>query len=814
MNTFDKDRLRESLEQAKAGNAVLFLGAGYSTLAKNRLGENMPLARDLRYKMAEIVECDKELPLETIAEYFMETQSPGEYIQFFESRLRCTEVCDDLLEIAKVPWLRVYTTNYDDVYEFSSRKVGIDAKTIRLTDSTEDANAPLQQIVHINGSIEGFSLSTIGSLRLTHSSYAVDSFLDSPWLEVFRSDLATARSIVFCGYSMVDIDIRKIVAETDAMKKKLNIVVYPKEAGPSIQTLERYGAVFPIGADGLGRELKATPSQERSTPSVFGSFERQSSFNPGVGRLSDRDAFALFCYGKIDQSHVWRHQRGVVNEPLLVQRSGLQQTTTALKESMSDIVIHGHLASGKTILMNQIAATDFGPNCEVFRLKNERFRWREEVRDICKSNARTIVLIDDYPQHMEVVREFSLHRKQLLTLVLSARSNDFDVHIPATEDHLRDYLEIDINLLSKIEANELTRIFEHYGFHGKLAGSRSKNAIERLENETGLQMHSILLWIFNSDDIRQRVEYEAKRVFENETAKHVLITGLVLSLIGVNADADLIFDFCPPLRTKFNVAAKNLVVPFIDSTTGEFNARSSVLARHILSEVLDPNELLQAIKSICKKSVQRAAFGFANTDFQRIPRELCKFSNQISMFPEPGTQGCIIEFFEFAKSFDRLRSDIQFWLQYAIARTSMEHFAEAAQLFATTYELVGRQSFHYDTRFIDNHFARFLVLRATRLPYSEERFADIVKATELLSSQMRKPEANKHYPYKVASLLVEYYQIHCNKLSLDNIAQLVDFSKFALGTIPGLIQRIGNHFNVKECSDKLTDFLATQPDMS
>ena len=141
-----------------------------------------------------------------------------------------------------------------------------------------------------------------------------------------------------------------------------------------------------------------------------------------------------------------------------------------------------------------------------------------------------------------------------------------------------------------------------------------------------------------------------------------------------------------------------------------------MLARHILSEVLDPNELLQAIKSICKKSVQRAAFGFANTDFQRIPRELCKFSNQISMFPAPGTQGCIIEFFEFAKSFERLSSDIQFWLQYAIARTSMEHFAEAAQLFATTYELVGRKSFHYDTRFIDNHFARFLVLRATRLP--------------------------------------------------------------------------------------------------
>ncbi|MCS7466461.1 SIR2 family protein [Stieleria sp. ICT_E10.1] len=814
MTTHDSDRLQSALEHAKAGNAVLFLGAGYSTEAKNRLGKQIPLARELRNAMAQLAECDSDLSLETIAEFFKETQSPDDYIQFFESRLRCTEVTDELLEIAKVPWLRVYTTNYDDVYEFSSRKVGIDVKTIRLSDSTEDANTQIQQIVHINGAIEGFSLSTIGSLRLTHSSYAVDSFLDSPWIEVFRSDLATARAIVFCGYSMVDIDIRKVVADNETMKEKLNIVVYPEESGPSIRTLERYGAVYPIGVEGLGNTLKATEWRARSSPAVFGSFERQSSFSPGTGKLSDRDAFALFCYGKIDQSHIWRHQREVVDTPLLVRRSGLNQAIAALKESTSDVVVHGHLASGKSVLLNQIAATDFGPNWEVFRLKNERFRWREEVREICKSNGRTIVLIDNFPQHMEVVKEFALHRKPMLSLVLGARSNDFDVRIPGTEEYLRDYLEVDISLLTKEEADDLKSIFEHYGFHGRLASLRSGKALERLADETGLQMHSILLWIFNSEDVKARIDAEAGRVFENDAAKHVLITGLILSLINVNADGDLIFDFGPRLRTKFNVEAKQLVSSFIDHASGEFNARSSVLARHILSEVLDPNELLESLKSICKKSVERSKFGFASENFRRIPRELCKFSNQISMFPAPETHGCIIEFFEFSKSFDRLRTDIQFWLQYAIARTSMEHFGEAGQLFDTTYELVGRQSFHYDTRFIDNHYARFLILRAMRARYSDDRFTDVEKAIDLLSDQMRKPDANKHYPYKVASMVVDYFHTHQKMISEERKSKLADFARFALNQIPGLIERVGKHFNVKECEGRFTEFLASHLDQA
>jgi len=808
MKSMDTDRLRDALERAKAGNAVLFLGAGYSTEATNRLGESVPLARELRKTMAEMVGCNPELELETIAEFFKETQSPDAYIEFFESRLRCKEVPDELLEIAKVPWLRVYTTNYDDVFEFSARKVGIDVKTVRLCDSTQDATAQMRQVVHVNGAIEGFSLATIGSLRLTHSSYAVDSFLDSPWIEVFRSDLAAARAVIFCGYSMVDIDIRKVVANTDAMKDKLNIVVYPKESGPSISTLEQYGSVYPIGTKALGEALEKTPTQNRSVSTVFGSFERQTSHSPTGNQLTDRDAFALFCYGNIDQAHVWRHERNVVDKPLLIKRSALSQSVSALKNSVSDLVIHGHLASGKTMLLDQIAATDFGPNCEVFRLKHERYRWREEVRTICKTNVRTVVVIDNYPQHMEVVKEFSLHRKQLLTLVLSARTNDFDVRMPSTEDYLREYLELDVNLLSGSEANELTSIFEHYGFIGKLAGGRSQ--IDRLKTETGLQMHSILLWLFDSSDVRDRVRLEADKIFEDDAAKHVLMTGLLMSLIAVNADADLIFDFAPSLRTKFNLKAKGLVHPFIDSSTGEFSARSAVLARHVLNELVDPNELLELLKIVCKKSVERSGFGFASQDFHRIPKELCKFSNLVSMFPNPNTQGCIIEFFEYAKAFGKLRSDIQFWLQYAIARTSMEHFGEAAQLFATTYELTGRTGFRYDTRFIDNHFARFLILRATRSPFSSERFLDIEKAIELLSSQMREPEANKHYPYKVASLMVDYFQTHKVHLDDEHLGRLSKFARFALKQIPDLIERVGNHFNVKECHARFTDFLAGQ----
>jgi hypothetical protein len=801
--------LEQAIALAKSGQAVLFLGAGFSISAKNNLGKSLPLAHELKKSMADLAGCEEHLPLEDIAEYFLQTQSARDYLTFLESNLRCVEASTSNLEIAKLPWMRVYTTNFDDVYEFSSRKVGVDCKSINISQGLQNSTLTLRQAVHINGSIDNLSLETIGQIRLTHSSYAVKSFLDNPWVEVFRSDLATARAVVFLGYSLVDIDIRRLLSNNNSLSRKLHIIVRNGENGPSIGTLQEYGHVYPIGVEAFADLVTKSPDVGSPKPEtlVFGSFENAAAFRTkGVG-LTDRDAFALFCYGTIDPSHIWSCQRKVSEKPLLVSRAGFDKAVEALT-SNNDVVIHGHLSTGKSLLLEQMYFNEYDPSWHIFRLLGTKYRWREEVRAICGLKGRVVVLIDNYPQHREVVDEFALHRNKKLSLVLTARTNDFDVTLRDIEEKLRDYVDIDINFLTPSEANELAQVFDKYGFLAQLAGTSPISAVKRLRDQTRLQLHSILLWLFNSEAVKRSVLAEISLVFDNDSAKHFLVNGLVLSLLGLEPDTDFIFDFDADLRGRFNSEAKNLVSPFSERETGAFQARSSVLARYVLNEVLDPNELLEIIKNICRVSVEKSKFGFANQQFWQLPAELSKFANQIALFPSDASRGCIIEFYEFAKNFERLKSHVHFWLQYSIARTSMDHFDEADQLFATTYELAKRQGRAYNTNFIDNHYARFLILRATKYPFSVELAGDVRKAMDLLQAQMKSEDDNKHYPFKVATLLIDFAERHYQLLADVDLERLEAFAKDALRRIPQLKGHVREHFSVREFEKKFKEFLS------
>jgi hypothetical protein len=804
-------KLEEAIAYATSGQAVLFLGAGYSASAKNRLGKTLPLASELKKSMAELAGCEVDLPLETIAEYFLDTQSPKDYLTFLESHLRCVNESQANREIAKIPWMRVYTTNFDDVYEHSSRVVGIDCKSIQISHGLANATIKTQQVVHINGSIDNLSLETIGQITLTHSSYAASNFLDNPWVEIFRSDLATARAVIFVGYSLVDIDIRRILTNNESLSRKLHFVVREAEASPSLTTLGQYGHVHPIGIDGFAQAIAALPVEPDLPPKslVFGSFEKAGDFHPKSEVLKDRDVFSLFCYGTIEPTHVWRDQRKVSAEPLMIKRVGFDNASRAIING-SDVVIHGHLSTGKSILLEQLFFNEIDSSWQLYRLKAERYRWREEVRAICESKGRVVVIVDNYPQHREVVDELLLHRGPELSLVLSARTNDFDITLRDIEAKLRDYVDVDINFLTRQEASALAEIFGHYGYLAHLAGTPHESAVNRLSEETRLQLHSILLWLFRSEAVRKSVDEELKQIFQNECAKQFLVNGLILSLLGLEPDMDFVFDFCPDLRGKFNSKARALVSPFSEKVSGAFQAKSAVLSRYVLNDVLAPNELLEIVKKICRISTEKSKFGFSNQQLRHLPVELSKFANQIALFPAAESCECIIEFYEFAKKLDTLKKHVHFWLQYSIARTSMEHFPEAEQLFTTTYEMARKLGSTYNTNFIDNHYARFLILRATRYTYSETLSADVRKAMKLLQDQMNSEEDNKHYPFKVATLLIDFVAVHQESLTEDDLSAIESFGKYALGRVSHLKGHVRENFSVRDFVKKFEALLATE----
>ncbi|EIQ9838677.1 hypothetical protein LWE36_004929, partial [Escherichia coli] len=101
-----------------------------------------------------------------------------------------------------------------------------------------------------------------------------DSFTDSEWFYYFKRDLDRCGAIVFIGYSMYDIEIKKILSTLPQLKEKTFFVT---SLNPDIElefTLEKFGTVLPIGLSGFANRIRdnitsVSEEQEYKLQSLF-----------------------------------------------------------------------------------------------------------------------------------------------------------------------------------------------------------------------------------------------------------------------------------------------------------------------------------------------------------------------------------------------------------------------------------------------------------------------------------------------------------------------------------------------------------------
>ncbi|HGW7390835.1 TPA: hypothetical protein ACNRGE_005187, partial [Escherichia coli] len=161
--------------------------------------------------------------------------------------------------------------------------------------------------LHINGKIEGAEPEDLTSkIKLSDSSYlSPDSFVNSDWYYHFKKDLETASAIVFMGYSMYDMDVKKFLFENPELQEKTYFVVRDGADFKEIFTLRKYGHVLPIGVDRFSDLMKDVQKQSHEDGVIFTEtlvkyevFDTQTDFR-------DIDSERLFLYGdyEIEKLH-------------------------------------------------------------------------------------------------------------------------------------------------------------------------------------------------------------------------------------------------------------------------------------------------------------------------------------------------------------------------------------------------------------------------------------------------------------------------------------------------------------------------------
>src|SRR5262249_23050965 len=99
--------------------------------------------------------------------------------------------------------------------------------------------------VHLNGFIDRLNADTLwDEFKLTDSSYASTSLLESPWITAFRQDLRIARAIFYLGYSLSDLDVKRVLFDSESLVEKSFFVLRSGEDTASNRRARKYGNVI------------------------------------------------------------------------------------------------------------------------------------------------------------------------------------------------------------------------------------------------------------------------------------------------------------------------------------------------------------------------------------------------------------------------------------------------------------------------------------------------------------------------------------------------------------------------------------------
>ena len=163
-------RYEQALSLAKSGNAILFIGSGFSYGVESIIGHTLPTAK----KLAEILCNEASIrhvdDLKKASKRFIELKGAEALVELLKDYFTVNKTSENHEIIAQLPWLRVYTTNYDNCFEISAANNKIRYQSLD-SDSNPRGEISKKNVIHINGFINNLDVNKLGStFKLTSKS--------------------------------------------------------------------------------------------------------------------------------------------------------------------------------------------------------------------------------------------------------------------------------------------------------------------------------------------------------------------------------------------------------------------------------------------------------------------------------------------------------------------------------------------------------------------------------------------------------------------------------------------------------------------
>ena len=727
MKYFSEKDLEKLLRLVSQGNTLLFIGSGFSTFAYNLFDERMPTANQLANKIGELGKFDAENDLFFAVEKYTELYSKLDLITFLEKTFTSKSFEPILKDILKFNFRRIYTTNYDDVIEKVSNDLNIYRKSVDSETLPKDYFKHLNICVHINGYIKNLNETTFEtSFKLSENSYLEsDSFERSQWWYSFKKDLETSSAIVFVGYSLYDIEIKKILYNKNFIEKTYFITI-ENLLEKDVFKFKKFGKIINIGIEKFSSLLKnLTPINQNEELKVFEKYHLNEIEIDQ--KIEDMDIVNLLTRGLLDKNKLVQSLNDK-KKFYVVKRNIVEKIIEKINE-YNYIFINSEFGNGKSVLIEELKYYLYQSGYNIFELIDYELDFKKDIDLLNKlaCDRKLIIVIDKYCDNLELIEYLKINNNSNIIVILSDRtSNHYHAKTKKFLNELKSY-EFNIDLLTEEEIEEIIELIFHIGGWGR--DSSNKNIIRnKFEERYKKQFSLLLLDVFNSEQIKKAIEELIKPFMKEKRVKKTFFAILLLNLIDIEITKYLIEE----------VSGTDLIMSIDENElfNNNFKIKSSLLSKFIISNYFTYSFVKEELLRIVEKAQDYKIY---DEYWRKIERELLRFHFVEQIVSSQHKKIFLKQYFEELKSKNKLqwlKKEPHYWLQYAMGEMANKNLESANKKLETAYSLASGKSSEYDFSYIDNQQARLYILFALQENNGKKIFDFFQKANQILSIEL------------------------------------------------------------------------------
>ena len=402
-----------SLEHAFHQGINLFVGAGFSILAKDRAGKTLPLGRDLANELAEYFGKPKYFELPQLCSILTST-AEGPFYEYLTNRFTVEYVDPLYYSLQKINIKSVYTTNIDNlIFEIYKNVPGVFINNLGTDGKTTDPNSI--DYLGLHGSIETTPhkfIFDVGSLATI--------FSDAPRIWGLLAQSLEQYPTVFVGYGFNDNSVLQTLLSQQTFtnaRKDIWVVLRDED--------QKYAEYYQsLGFHVIKADIKDFLKYLGTITSA------------GVKQNFDKDKYELLKPFLVPHNnHEVKVQRPIkeffegsspfwcdILSGQICRTHHLANITNCIYERGKNTIIIGAPVSGKSTLLMQAAKECDGIGMKLFFNNLTQSRAKYIAKLIGKDKA--VVFIDNLYDSIDAIKELE---KDNIKIVSSDRSHYYGI---------------------------------------------------------------------------------------------------------------------------------------------------------------------------------------------------------------------------------------------------------------------------------------------------------------------------------------------------------------------------------------------------